>query len=129
MDNAAPAIILALSRADAKALASAAKPLISLRNEPEAKLRAGVGAGLADALAGMSVAGIDVLLAGRAKDVLRSVVNAAPVGRGAIEKWLAANTVRRDWVLAELEALLERCRQNWPEVKAKATLATAGGAA
>lgn len=128
MDN-GPAIIIALEREDARALASAAKPLISLRNAGEAQLRAGVAAGFGDALAGMSIAGIDKLLFARAKDVLRSTVNAAPIGRSQIEAWLAANPAKRETILAELGALLDRARSRWPEVKAKATLGAAGGAA
>lgn len=127
MDN-SPAIVIPLDRADASALASAAKPLISLRNASDEQLRAGVKAGFGDALAGMSIPGIDKLLAARAKDVLRSTVNAAPVGRSQIMNWLAANPARRDLILAELEALLNRARSRWPEVKAKATLASGGAA-
>ncbi len=117
-----PAIIIPLDRADAKALASAAKPLISLRNASDAELREGVRAGFGDALAGMSIPGIDKLMEARAKDVLRSVVNQAPVGRSQIEAWLGKNPTRRDAILAELTTLLDRARSRWPEVKAKATL-------
>ncbi|KAA0214137.1 hypothetical protein EDM80_07270 [bacterium] len=128
MDN-GPAIVIALDRTDAAALASAAKPLIQLRNAGESQLREGVAQGFGDALAGMSVAGIDKLLAARAKDVLRSTVNAAPVGRAAIEAWLAANPAKREIIVSELAALLDRARARWPEVKAKVTLAQSGGAA
>lgn len=127
--------VLPFTRQDSAALAACCKPLIELREAAAEKLGAGIGMALGETMNAMSMEGIDLLVNARAKDVLRSAVNAAPVGRAMIEAWLAKNTERRDLILQVLAGLLARAKERWPEVKAAIEAGTvevpqaAGGAA